>query len=179
MAASINGASHEQISLLAGDRAFTSTRSPGSFRVSTKKSKNGATIGNPLEPGKFCRADNRQNIGGGKLTNGDRIAQIFINSCCHGGGLVADHIPDSAGKVAGDRWWRQQFLKLLTLNFGKVRPNGGAIGLATLTAILQNCCDLVGGRAIGFRDCGADELKALSVGSTVNLYGRSGLLLGF
>jgi hypothetical protein len=59
VAASIDGASREQISLLAGDRAFTSTRSPGSFRVSTKKSKNGATIGNLLKPGKFCLADDR------------------------------------------------------------------------------------------------------------------------
>jgi len=57
--ASIDGASREQISLLAGDRVTASSRSPGSFRVSTKKSKNGATIGNLHEPGKFCLADDR------------------------------------------------------------------------------------------------------------------------
>ncbi|MEG4304876.1 hypothetical protein [Microcoleus sp. D3_18a_C4] len=57
--ASINGASREQISLLAGDQVTASSRSPGSFRVSTKKSKNGATIGNLLKPGKFCLADDR------------------------------------------------------------------------------------------------------------------------
>ncbi|MBE9122094.1 hypothetical protein IQ269_15075 [Tychonema sp. LEGE 07199] len=51
VAASIDGASGEQISLLAGDQVTASSRSPGSFRVSTKKSKNGATIGTPLEPG--------------------------------------------------------------------------------------------------------------------------------
>ncbi|MEG4918508.1 hypothetical protein QUB12_36315 [Microcoleus sp. B7-D4] len=59
MAASIDGASREQISLLPLDQITASSRSPGSFRVSTKKSKNGATIGNLLEPGNFCLADDR------------------------------------------------------------------------------------------------------------------------
>jgi len=63
VAASIDDASREQISLLAGDRVTASSREPGSFRVSTKKSKNGATSGTPLEPGKFGLTDNCHHIG--------------------------------------------------------------------------------------------------------------------
>jgi hypothetical protein len=48
--------------------------------VSTKKSKNGVPIGNPLEPGKFGFANNRQNIGCCKLTSVDRIAQLSLDS---------------------------------------------------------------------------------------------------
>jgi hypothetical protein len=80
MAASLDGASREQISLLASDQVTASSRSPGSFRVSTKKSKNGATIGTPLEPGKFCRADNRHNIGCCDFSGVDRLHKNRHNS---------------------------------------------------------------------------------------------------
>ena len=84
MAASIDGASREQISLLAGDQFTASSLTPGSF-------------GNPLEPGKFGFANNRINIGCCKLASVDRIAQLSLDGHSHGGGIVAVSLSDSFG----------------------------------------------------------------------------------
>jgi hypothetical protein len=41
-------------------------------------------------------------------------------------------------------------LKLLPFDIGKVVPDSDSIGISVLAAIFEDCCDLVGGCAIGF-----------------------------
>ncbi|MEG4009809.1 hypothetical protein QUA23_27435 [Microcoleus sp. Pol1C5] len=38
---------------------------------------------------------------------------------------------------------------MLTFDIGKVVPDSGWIGISVLAAIFEDCCDLVGGCAIG------------------------------
>jgi hypothetical protein len=56
---------------------------------------------------------------------------------------------------------------LLLFSVGKVAPNGGSIGIATLADIFQNADCVVDCCAIGLTTGGADKAKALDMGSSI------------
>jgi hypothetical protein len=68
-------------------------------------------------------------------------------------------------------------LELLAFAIGKVSPDGSAIGISVLADFLENCCDWVGGCAIGFGNGRSYKMQTLSMGVNVDRYGRSSALL--
>jgi hypothetical protein len=58
-------------------------------------------------------------------------------------------------------------LELLLFSVGKVAPDGGSIGIATLADIFQNAGCVVGCCAIGFSNGGTDKAKAFDMGSSI------------
>jgi hypothetical protein len=62
---------------------------------------------------------------------------------------------------------RQECLELLAFGCGKVAPDGGAIGVATLADIFEDGGYLLGEFVIVFGNGGADKFKAFGVGSHI------------
>jgi hypothetical protein len=70
-------------------------------------------------------------------------------------------------------------LELLLFDRGKVSPDGGAIGVATLADIFEDGGYLLGEFVIVFGNGGADKFKAFEMGGGVSLYARSNSLDAF